>query len=116
MAAFIFPLAKLGYDLGTEAIADSNSDRSFRNGWTQQQPSPLSSANPGKNIMITCVDHDATQLKGSQHQDLICACPSGDKQHYDAYIFDEGVFLHKGDGGYLNWAFCGLFIRDGDKV
>ncbi|MGO1054877.1 hypothetical protein [Crossiella sp. CA198] len=28
----------------------------------------------------------------------------------------RGYFEHKGDGGYRNWAFYGVFDRDGEKV
>src|SRR5947207_5899076 len=106
----------MGLDAGIQALKDNNSDKAFRSGWTQQQLGPLSAANPGKNIMVTCVKHDASQLQGFQHQDRTCDCPSGNKYHYDVYIFDAGLFVHQGDGGFLNWAFCGNFVRDGDKV
>jgi len=116
MAAFVAPLAKIGFQVGKIIIGNNNADKDFRNGWTQQQLGPLQSANPGKNIMIISVKHDASQLKGSQQQHMDCVCPSGGHVNYTAYIFDEGVFLHQGDGGFLNWAFTGDFIRDGDKV
>ena len=105
-----------GLGIGMDAIGSNNQDKTFRNGWTQQQLGPLGSSNPGKNIMVVCVKHDASQLQGSQHQDLTCTCPSGSTQHYDVYIFDSGVFQLQGDGGYLNWAFTGNFVRDGNKV
>jgi hypothetical protein len=66
--------------------------------------------------MIISVKHDASQLKGVQQQQMDCACPSGAHVNYTVYIFDEGVFLHQGDGGFLNWAFTGNFVRDGDKA
>ena len=102
MAAVALPFIKLGFDLGQHIIGSNNADKSFRDGWTQQQLGPLQSANPGKNIMIICVKHDASQLKGSQQQQMDCACPSGAHINYMVYIFDEAVFLHQGDGGLLN--------------
>jgi hypothetical protein len=116
MAAFIAPVAKIGFQIGKIIVGNNNADKAFRDGWTQQQLGPLQSANPGKNIMIISVKHDASQLKGSQQQQMDCACPSGGHVNYTVYIFDEGVFLHQGDGGFLNWAFMGKFVRDGDKV
>jgi hypothetical protein len=116
MAAAFLPFAKLGFDLGQHIIGSNNADKSFRDGWTQQQLGPLQSANPGKNIMIVSVKHDASQLKGSQQSQLDCACPSGAHVNYTVYVFDEGVFLHQGDGGFLNWCFAGNFVREGDKV
>jgi hypothetical protein len=95
---------------------NNKSDQTFRDGWTQQQLDPLSKANPGKNIMIICVKHDAHCLQGVQNQTLECQCPSGSKLNYTVYIFDEGDFWIQGDGGYLNWAFTGSYVRDGKKV
>ena len=94
-------------------------DRNFRNGWTQQQLGTVSAdpANAGKNIMIVYVDHDASQLVNSKFSQLECQCPnSGIKLSYDCYVFDSGPFTLKGDGGYLNWAFCGNFKRDKNNV
>merc|ERR1719300_1025186 len=32
---------------------------------------------------------------------------------YMVYIFVKGVFVNRGDGGYLNWAFYGRYSRNG---
>ena len=33
---------------------------------------------------------------------------------YEIYVFDDGEFTNLGDGGYINWAFAGNFVRDPD--
>ncbi len=35
---------------------------------------------------------------------------------YGIWLFDEGTFKNKGDGGWINWAFRGRFDRDGGYV
>lgn len=35
---------------------------------------------------------------------------------YGIWAFENGAFLNKGDGGYINWAFRGNFHRDGNYV
>lgn len=35
---------------------------------------------------------------------------------YKIYAFNEGTFVNRGDGGYINWAFWGNFTRDGGTV
>lgn len=31
-------------------------------------------------------------------------------------MFRDGEFTHQGDGGYRNWAFYGVFERNGSHV
>ena len=33
---------------------------------------------------------------------------------YEIYVFDDREFTNLGDGGYINWAFAGNFVRDPD--
>ncbi|ARW40539.1 MULTISPECIES: hypothetical protein [Bacillus] len=33
---------------------------------------------------------------------------------YGIWVFEDGSFTNKGDGGWINWAFRGWFDRDGD--
>ena len=35
--------------------------------------------------------------------------------HYGVWIFEDGEFINRGDGGYINWAFQGWFERTGDQ-
>jgi hypothetical protein len=35
---------------------------------------------------------------------------------YGLWVFDDGEFTNKGDGGYLNWGFVGVFDRNGGHV
>lgn len=35
---------------------------------------------------------------------------------YGIWVFEEGEFTKKGDGGWINWAFKGFFDRNGDYV
>lgn len=34
---------------------------------------------------------------------------------YGIWIFEDGTFTNKGDGGYINWAFNGKFQRSGNQ-
>ena len=34
---------------------------------------------------------------------------------YGIWIFRDGDFTNKGDGGFINWAFSGNFKRSGDQ-
>ncbi|MFP7232543.1 stress response protein YvgO [Bacillus subtilis] len=35
---------------------------------------------------------------------------------YGIWVFEDGSFTNKGDGGWINWAFRGWFDRDGSTV
>lgn len=35
---------------------------------------------------------------------------------YGIWVFEDGSFTNKGDGGWINWAFRGWFDRDGNHV
>ncbi len=35
---------------------------------------------------------------------------------YGIWVFEDGTFTNKGDGGWINWAFRGWFDRDGSTV
>ncbi|MEK4313147.1 stress protein [Bacillus sp. FSL P4-0334] len=35
---------------------------------------------------------------------------------YGIWVFEDGSFTNKGDGGWINWAFRGWFDREGDHV
>lgn len=38
-----------------------------------------------------------------------------DGVYYGIWIFEDGTFTNKGDGGYINWAFSGKFQRTGKQ-
>jgi hypothetical protein len=44
-----------------------------------------------------------------------CHNPAKTSKYYWK-IFTNGTFVHKGDGGFRNWAFYGSFTRDGETV
>lgn len=90
--------------MGINTAADQGAeDRTFRNGWTQQQLGVVTAANPGKNVMIVYPDHDASQLVNSTTSILECKCPnSGITLTYQCYVFDSGPFTLKGDGSVCN--------------
>lgn len=35
---------------------------------------------------------------------------------FGIWAFDSGTFVNQGDGGYINWAFQGVFNRNGNTV
>ena len=102
MAALIGPLFGAFTNVATSINGQVNAgkeDQNFRNGWTQQQLGEVSSQNPGKNIMIVYVKHDASKLVNSQLSQLQCVCPnSGTTLSYNCYVFDSGPFELQGDG------------------
>ncbi|MBP2478472.1 hypothetical protein JOF53_007344 [Crossiella equi] len=58
-------------------------------------------------------------LRGIEHQgsEWFHECKFlGKSSTYHWAVFKEGWFLHKGDGGYRNWAYYGLVTREGEKV
>ena len=38
-----------------------------------------------------------------------------DGVYYGIWLFEDGTFTNKGDGGYINWAFSGKFQRTGKQ-
>jgi hypothetical protein len=102
MAAAVGPLigglVTVGQQIGN-AVNDSNADKDYRSGWTQQQLGVITAANPGKSVVIVYTDHDASGLVNSQMTILECQCPnSGTVLSYQCYVFDSGVFVLKGNG------------------
>lgn len=65
------------------------------------------------NVMVfnLNVDHDyslqGVYAYGSANYDGII---------YGIWVFEEGTFVNKGDGGYINWAFIGWFDRNEGSV
>ena len=94
----LIPLVGAAIPHITSAINGNKEDQNFRNGWTQQQQGEISAQNPGKNIMIVYVKHDASKLVNSQFSQLLCTCPSGSTLSYNCYVFDSGPFELQGDG------------------
>ena len=47
---------------------------------------------------------------------LIYATVEFDKVFYGLWVFDEGQFINKGDGGYINWGMVGWFTKNGGTV
>jgi len=116
LGGLVSGLVKGGLSIGTAANQGSE-DRDFRNGWTQQQLGVVTAANPHKNVMIVYPAHDASKLVNCATSILECKCPnSGITMTYQCYVFDSGPFTLKGDGGYLNWAFAGNFVRNKNEV
>jgi hypothetical protein len=98
LSGLVGPLVQSGMGINT-AVNQGAEDRTFRNGWTQQELGVVTAANPGKNVMIVYPDHDASQLVNSTNSTLECQCPnSGIVMTYQCYVFDSGPFTLKGDG------------------
>lgn len=38
------------------------------------------------------------------------------RSNYYWKVFKTGTFVHKGDGGFRNWAYLGKFTKDGETV
>ncbi|CAF1383058.1 unnamed protein product [Adineta ricciae] len=66
---------------------------------------------PGSNIMVFNLGQDYTQrFKNIKFYDSFdCGgCKFG------VWAFEDGTFINKGEGGWENWGFSGIFRRSGD--
>jgi hypothetical protein len=62
--------------------------------------------------------YESANLEGVVHtgseKKKPCAEFTNDLDPYHWAIFESGEFVRSGDGGYRNWAFHGVFDREGD--
>ncbi|MEU8775790.1 stress protein [Streptomyces sp. NPDC048606] len=65
------------------------------------------------NVMVI---NDQIEYYGELHNIVYDAKVSGIHGRYRVLVFDSGQFWNKGDGGWINWAFRGVFDRDGGHV
>lgn len=73
----------------------------------------------GKYNIIVWKDsaYESADLKGVKEQGNISESECSyvpDTVNYHWAIFEEGTFTRKGDGGYRNWAFTGVWDRPDD--
>ncbi|CAF2884816.1 unnamed protein product [Rotaria sp. Silwood2] len=71
---------------------------------------------PDKNCIV-CHSPHVKSLNGMEHDHIELPRKVG-TIGYEIYVFDDGEFTNLGDGGYINWAFAGNFVRDpeNDKI
>jgi hypothetical protein len=111
MAGLVLTFVDAAISIGSliaGAFQNNEAEKQFRNEWTPQAASQLSTDNPGKNIMVVYTDHDASGLVGVEKKALQCDCPTGASLAYVVYIFDEGTFHLKGDGYVVNTFYFAL--------
>ncbi|WP_346997255.1 stress protein [Bacillus velezensis] len=96
------------------SIADAIKSAQNRDGFVKNLMESLFYASGQKyNVMVFNLsqeyeDHfNGVQFYGSAVYDGIT---------YGIWVFEDGSFTNKGDGGWINWAFRGWFDRDGDHV
>jgi hypothetical protein len=113
-------VAEAGVSIGQTIagiVTGNSEDKNYRSGWTQQTVQQLCEEHPGKNCIVIYTAHDASKLVNLKTYVLVCEVPNnGTKMAYGALVFDSGLFVLQGDGGYLNWALMGNFKRDGNNV
>lgn len=66
------------------------------------------------NVMVQCEDQpfDAGRLNGVVFEARIEHL----NKTFHVWVFTDGEYWNKGDGGWINWAFRGWFDRDGGHV
>lgn len=67
-----------------------------------------------KDSAYESADLKGVELVGSEKKKP-CAEFTNDLDTYHWAVFKSGEFVRKGDGGYRNWAFYGVFDREGDN-
>lgn len=97
-----------------QAIASGVSANQNREGFVKNlMETAFYSAKEQYNVMVFNLSQDyedrfnGVQLYGSANYDSVV---------YGIWVFEDGEFANKGDGGYINWAFRGWFDRDGSHV
>lgn len=63
------------------------------------------------NVMVFNLNHGySTNFTGQKMYETV----EYDGIPYGVWVFEEGEFINKGDGGYINWAFKGNWDRTGE--
>ncbi|MET8981198.1 stress protein [Streptomyces sp. NPDC004539] len=99
------------YDVITDAI-ERNQNRS---GYVKSlREGAFYDAGQRYNVMVIKADH----RYDSKFKRIVydAKVKGGKYPKYRVVVFESGVVVNKGDGGYINWAFRGWFKRDGMKV
>lgn len=69
-----------------------------------------SAVNQRYNVIVFNLSNDySANLPGAVFKQIQCA-----GLEFGVWIFQEGTFINKGDGGFINWAFQGNFKRTGN--
>ncbi|MUL43235.1 stress protein [Streptomonospora sp. PA3] len=99
------------YDIAVAAIERSQN----RSGYVKSlMEGAFYDAGQTYNVMVVKADHPY-----SYDLDNIVYDATVHASGYPAFrvlVFDSGVFTNEGDGGWINWAFRGVFDRDGMTV
>lgn len=70
-----------------------------------------SAVNQRYNVMVFNLSNDySANLPGAIFKQIQCA-----GKEFGVWIFKEGRFINKGDGGFINWAFQGNYKRTGNQ-
>lgn len=101
--------------MGIEAAQSNDSDNNIRSAFTQNTVSETRKLNPQKNVMVVFNGHEQNFTE-CEHQIVTLPLTPPRTMNYHVYIFKDGTFTHKGDGGFINWAFGGAFKRNGNTV
>ena len=62
----------------------------------------------GHNVKVDIPHQDIIDFGTKREDEASCL--------YQYFIFKKGTIDNHGDGGYINWAFCGNFTRNGGRV
>jgi hypothetical protein len=97
-------------------VGDENAKREgFTKGFVDQ----ASQQYPDYNIVIIHTAHDRSGEFVHQHQELNMDLIGARTIGYEIYFAKKGrpfSLTNKGDGGFINWAYGGDFIRDGSTI
>jgi hypothetical protein len=88
-------------------------EHSRESAYTQSTIYQQFSATPYKNVIVYHDQGSTWNFNNwiHMHYELPLGF-AGKTQGYEIYVFDSGNFTLAGDGGWINWAFIGNWIRD----
>ncbi|KAK7039172.1 hypothetical protein VNI00_010076 [Paramarasmius palmivorus] len=106
-------VAQFGIDFLTGLAADDDENRGR---FTQETVARSLAEHPDYNVVIVHPKHTAN-WEGEQgvdwaHRHQEFDVKLGGTIGYEIYVAKAGEFVLEGDGGFINWAFGGNFVRD----
>lgn len=71
---------------------------------------------PDKNVIIFHDQGSTADFVNGVHEHHELDTGMGFTKGYETYVFDYGTFTLAGDGGFINWAFAGNYVKNDNVV
>jgi hypothetical protein len=100
-----------------DLVRDTKSDNDARSDFTRKFVEEAAIQYPNYNVVIIHTRHDRWGTWIHQHYEFPISL--GRTIGYEIYFAEKGKgfsLRNDGDGGWLNWAYCGEFNRDGNHI